>query len=194
MGVQNFFTLIFWPTGPPGSANREIRPFWPRTAFGTYRKTGRGLKAEKHNFLALGVPKSRKKRYHTIRNGCPQKNFYGLRLAQPDPYGREIAKYGYFRPFWPRTALGTWRNPGAGPKTEKCNFPVLGALLAGKSGLPKSFSPKVRNFFILYILAGRTPTGGKLRNTGLLEQLPRWVGIWKREPPKAEGGWLKERG
>ena len=55
----------------------------------------------------------------------------------------------------------------AGPKTEKCNFPVQGALWGGKSGRPKSFSPRVRNFFTLHILADRTPTGGKSQNTGV---------------------------
>ena len=51
---------------------------------------------------------------------------------------------------------------------EKFNFPVLGALLGGKYGSPKSFSPKVRNFFTVYVLADRTPTGGKSRNMGVL--------------------------
>ena len=74
---------------------------------------------------------------------------------------------GGFGPFRPRTALGTWRNPGPGPKTIKHNFPGLGALLGGKSGRPQSFSLKVRNFLTFHILADRTPTGGKRPNTGL---------------------------
>ena len=45
---------------------------------------------------------------------------------------------------------------------------MLGALLGGKSGRPKSFSPKGRNFFTFYVLADRTPTGEKSRNTGFL--------------------------
>ena len=163
---QLFYVLQF---GRPDPQGREIakygyfRPFWPRTAFGTYRNPGRGLKMEKHNYPALGVPKS-KKIYHAIRYGCPQL-CYSLRFARPDPHGREIAKYEYFRPFWPRAALGTWRNPGMGPKTEKCKIPVLP--LGGKYGRPKSFSAKGRNFFTLYILADRTPTGGKSQNTGV---------------------------
>ena len=85
-----------------------------------------------------------------------------LYFARPDPHKREIAKYGYLRPFWPRTALGTLRNPGAGQKKEKCNFPVLGALLGGKSGRPKSFSPKVRNLFTCYVLRfGRPDPHGR---------------------------------
>ena len=47
-------------------------------------------------------------------------------LADPDPQGQEIAQYGDFRPFWPRAAFGTYRNPGRGLKTEKRNFPALG--------------------------------------------------------------------
>ena len=34
--------------------------------------------------------------------------FYISRFGRPDPHKREIAKYRYFRPFWPRTALGTY--------------------------------------------------------------------------------------
>ena len=61
-------------------------------------------------------------------------------------------------------ALGTWRKPGDGPKTEKCNYPVLGALFWGE----KPDAAKMRNFFTFYALADRTPTGEKSRNTGLL--------------------------
>ena len=151
-----FFRLRFDRPDPQGAGNRKMRVFWAILAQG-------GLKTEKHNYPALRVPKSKNKSHHAVRDVCLQL-FYALRFAGPDPHVREIAKCGYFRPFWPRTALGTWRNPGAGPKTEKCNFPVLGALLGGKSGRPKSFSPKVRNFFALYVLADRTPTGGKSEN------------------------------
>ena len=38
--------------------------------------------------------------------------------------------------------------------------------MGGKSIHPKSFSPKVRNFFTFCILADRTPKGGKSQNTG----------------------------
>ena len=56
---------------------------------------------------------------------------------------------------------GTERNSGRGPKTQKHNFLVLGTLLGGKSGRPKSLSLKVRNLFTFYVLADRTPMGGK---------------------------------
>ena len=106
---QLFCTSRF---GRPDPQGREIakhgyfRPFWPRTAFGTWRNPGRRLKTEKRSVPALAVPKSKKKSHHAIKDGCPQL-FHALRFARPDPHEREIAKYGYFRPFWPRTALGT---------------------------------------------------------------------------------------
>ena len=48
------------------------------------------------------------------------------------------------------------------------NFPMLEVLLGGESGRPKSFSPKLRKFFTLYVLADWTPRGGKSENTGVL--------------------------
>ena len=55
-----------------------------------------------------------------------------------------------------------------GQKTEKHNFPVLGALLGKKSGGPKSFSSKFRNFFTFCVLADLTATGGESQSTGVL--------------------------
>ena len=60
---------------------------------------------------------------------CPPKKFlpeiaqlfYCLCFGRLDPHGWEIAKYWFFRPFWPRAALGTSRN--SGPKTEKHKQP-----------------------------------------------------------------------
>ena len=68
--------------------------------------------------------------------------------------------------FLPVLALGTYKNYGPGRKTRKSNFPVLGALLGGKSGRPKSFSRKLRNFFMSSVLADQTPRGRKSRDTG----------------------------
>ena len=62
--------------------------------------------------------------------------------------------------FRPVLASDTWKNSGPGQKARKYNFPVLGALLGGKSGRPKSFSPKLRSFFTFYVLADRTPGAG----------------------------------
>ena len=83
-------TVIYWGIGP----------FW---AAGTYRNSGPGPKTEKRNFPELGG-----------LLGAPQKFLsksaqlsYILHFGRPDPHGREIAKYWFSRPFWPRTALGT---------------------------------------------------------------------------------------
>ena len=77
--------------------------------------------------------------YHGIRAGSPQ-CFYFLRFGRPVPHRREIAKYGDFRSFRPRMALGTCRNLGRRQKTEKHNFPVLGTPL-GEICLPQQFLP-----------------------------------------------------
>ena len=66
-------------------------------------------------------------------------------LPDQTPTGGKSQNTGILGHFGLRRPLAAWRNPGAGPKTEKCNSPVLGALLGGESGRPKSFSPKVRN-------------------------------------------------
>ena len=58
--------------------------------------------------------------------------------------------------------------PGPGGKHEKYNFPVLGALLGEKYGRPEIFSPQLRNFFTLSVLADWTPRGRKSRDTGVL--------------------------
>ena len=68
----------------------------------------------------------------------------------------------------PFRAAGTWRNSGPRPKTENRNFLELGALLGKESVRPKSFSPKLRNFFTFCFLADGTPTGGKSQITGFV--------------------------
>ena len=124
----------FFSVGTPPVGNGDLVGFWP--VLGTSRNSGTGPKTENRNFPALGVPKSRKKSYHAIRDGCPQL-FYTLPFGQTDPQGREFEKYGDFRPFWPRAAFGTWRNPGRGRKTEKTQFPgARGPKIEGKK-LPR---------------------------------------------------------
>ena len=63
---------------------------------------------------------------------------------------------------WPVLALGTQRNSGPGRETQKCNFPVLEALLRGKSSRPKSFSQKLRNFFHTFRFGRPDPQGRKI--------------------------------
>ena len=66
-GPQPFYILRFarpdrqgWEIAKYGYFGR----FWPGMALGTEINPGRGLKTEKCNFQALGVPKSRKKLPH----------------------------------------------------------------------------------------------------------------------------------
>ena len=100
---------------PTGRKRWYFGLFW---AWGTQRNPGRSPKIEKRNFPVLGVPKRRKTSYHAIRDGCPQLSC-SLRFDRLDPHGQENTKYEDFRPCWPRTAVGTWRNPRTGPKTGK---------------------------------------------------------------------------
>ena len=101
-----------------GAKYEDFGPFWPRTALG--RNPGTGPKAERRNFLALGVPKSKKK--VTTLSGMVVHNFLTSNvLADRTPTGGESRNTGVSRPFWPRTALGTWRNSER--KTEKRKQP-----------------------------------------------------------------------
>ena len=153
---QLLYVLCFDRLEPQG---REIakyghfRPFWPRTAFGTERNPGCGLTTEKRNFLALGVPKLRKKRV-VVRNF-----FTPYVLPNRTPRG---GKYRYFRSFWPRMALGTYRNPGAGPKTEKCNFPVLGTIFWGGFQKPRKFLPESAQLFYILHFGQPDPHGREI--------------------------------
>ena len=81
-----------------------------------------------------------------------------------DPHRPEIAIQWGLGPPW---ACGTWRNSGPGRQTRKRTFLVLGALFGGKSGRPKSFSSKVRNFFASHVSADRAPTCRKNREMPL---------------------------
>ena len=47
-------------------------------------------------------------------------------LTDRTPTGRKTRNTRISGDFWARTALGTYRNPGPGPKTKNRNFPVLG--------------------------------------------------------------------
>ena len=94
--------------------------------------------------------------YHAIQDGFLQLSHEQI-FPGRTPTWSETVIYGVFGPFW---AAGTWRNSGPGRKTAKRNFPELGALLGGKSVRPKSFSPKLRNFFFIFRF-GRTDLNGR---------------------------------
>ena len=127
----------------------------------------------KTQFPGARAPETEEKCHHAVRDGCPQL-FCTLCSGRPDPPragNREIRVRG-FRPFWPRMALGTWINPGAGPKTKKCNFPGLGHFLGGEVREPKNFSPrKCATLFLFMFWPTRPPW---VRNREL--QAPGFVG------------------
>ena len=105
---------------------------------------------------ATGVPKSKKKA--TALSGMAIRNFCTLYvLADRIPTGRKPQNMGVFRPLLTRAALGTWRNPRCGPKTEKRSFPALGALLRGNPDTPNISARKCTNLLTFCVLADRTP-------------------------------------
>ena len=89
--------------------NGDLLGFWPVLGRGHLEKFRAWVKNGKRQFPGARGPEIEKKSYHAIRDG-PQL-FYILRFAQPDPQGREIAKLGDFRPFWP-LALGEIKGAG----------------------------------------------------------------------------------
>ena len=101
------------------------------------------------------VPKSKKKlpRYP----GWFSATVSGTFFFWSDPHRLETVIYWGFGPFW---AAGTERNSGAGPKTEKRNFPVLGVPKRGKKVTTLS-GMVIRNFLTVYVLADWTPRAGK---------------------------------
>ena len=70
----------------------------------------------------------------------------------------------------------------------KTQFPGARGTFGKKFSRPKGFSPSLRNFFALSVLADRTPTGGELQNTGVLG--PFWprtaLGTERNSGPKTE--------
>ena len=86
---------------------------------------------------------------------CPANDSYGVRTARARrpmrPLGQPLA-----------------RREIPGGKQENTVSRNQGHFWGEKARHPKSFSPELRNFFILYVLANRTPTGGKSRNTRFL--------------------------
>ena len=163
MVFRNFFAFYVLPDRTPTGGKSKnmgfLGHFGPGRPWALGEIQGPGRNRKKANPRCKGS-RNGKISYYSIWDGCLQL-FYTLRLGRPDPQGREIAKYGNFRPFWPRMALGTSRNLGAGPKTEKWNFPVLGALLGKKSGRSKNFLPESAQLFLHFTFwPTGTPRGG----------------------------------
>ena len=161
-----FYILCFALPDPQGreiAKYGDFRPFWPRTAFGTQRNHGRGLKTEKTRFPGARGPKIEKKMSPRCPGWFPA-TFSGITSFRSDPHRSETVIWWYFGLFW---AAGTEENSGTGPKTEKRNFPAPG-VLKSKTKVTTLSSMVVGNLFTFYVLPDRTPRGGKLRNTGIL--------------------------
>ena len=125
MVFRSFLGNNFFLVGPPPVGNGDLAVFSPILGLGHLEKFGARAENRKTQFAGARGPKTGGKSYHAVRDGCPQLSF-GLRFDGPDPEGRENAKYEDFRPFWPRTAVGTLRNPRIGPKNRKSQFPGAG--------------------------------------------------------------------
>ena len=162
MVVPNFFTLYVLsdriPTGRK-SQNTGILGHFGLGRPWRLEKPRAQAENRKAQFPVLGVPKRGGGDYHAIQDGCLQFS-YILCFGRPDPHKEEIAKYGDFRPFWPRTDLGTEINTRRRPKAETPNFPVLGVPKREKNVTTLS-RMVVRNFFQKSVLAARTPRAGK---------------------------------
>ena len=128
---------LLYPWNKPEQQQQAASPAGPRAGF-----------------AAKGAPKWRKKA--TTLSGMVFRNFIGNDLfsGRTPPVGN-----GDLVVVWP--VLGLWHLEkscvwaGSGRKTEKHNFPVLGALLGGQSGRPKSLSPEMSQLF--YILCFGRP-------------------------------------
>ena len=135
--------------------------YWVLARFGPRALTeiqGLGRKTGKRNFPGTFGGKIRPppKFIHNIAQ-----LFYICVLADHTPKGRKSQNTGLLGPFGLGQPLGTWRN--SGPKTEKYNFPELGALLAFRKKIrpPQKILPKGAQLF--YILCfGRTDGQGRL--------------------------------
>ena len=87
-------TVIYWDSGP----------FWAAGIRETFR-----ARAENRKTQFPGARGTFGEKILPPENFLPKiaQLFYNLRFGRPDPQGREIAKYWFSRPFWPRAALGT---------------------------------------------------------------------------------------
>ena len=123
---------------------------------------------------------------HAIQDGCPQLS-YILCFGRQDPQGREIAKYGVFRPFRPRTGLGhLWKSQAQSENGKRHKFPVLGGVPKREKKVTMLSGMVFRNFLTSYVLTDRTPRGRKSQNMGFLGHF----GQRKRNPgrrPKTGG-------
>ena len=147
MIVRNFYVLRFARPDPQG---QEITKYGGFQAILAQNGPGRGLKTEKHNFPALGVRKSKRK--VTTLSGMFVRNFFTFYvLPEWTPTGGKSQNTDILGHFGLGQPLALEKKTGAGPKTEKCNFPVLRALLGGGIRTPQKFLPDRAQRFYFYV-------------------------------------------
>ena len=105
-------------------------------------------------------------------------------LTYRTPRGGKSQNTGFSGPF----GLGQPLGRNSGPKTEKHDFPELGALLGGKTVRPISFSQQLRNFFTFCVLTDQTPGDGKLQNAGFLGPFGLGQPLGTQRKPHCPGG------
>ena len=84
-------------------AKGDLLGFWPVLGRGHLEKFRAQVKNGKSQFPDARGPEIKKK--VTTLSGMVVRKFFKFCVSTDQ--GREIAKYGFSRPFWPRAALGT---------------------------------------------------------------------------------------
>ena len=140
---------------------------------------GRGGKQQ----FPLGVPKSRKKCYHAIRDGSLQL-FYISRFDRPGPQGREIAKYLFSRPFWPRAA--PWHLEKFRAENRKTRFPGARGTFGGGNRPPQKFLPKSAQLFDILRLDPPDPQGWEIAKYWVFRPFGLGAAPWHLEKFRAE--------
>ena len=140
-----------------------LRPFWPRTAPWHLNK----FPVENRKTQFPGARGTFGNKIHSPQKFLPKIAQLFWILCFGRPQWRKIAKYWSFRPFWPRAALGTWRNSGPGSKTEKSDFPELGVpKRRGKKSYHPIWDSCPQLFLHLMFCPTRPPRAGNREKRG----------------------------
>ena len=137
--VRNLFTLCVLNDRTPRGGKSQKTGFLGPLRLWHLEKSRARAENGKTQFPGARGPKIEKN--VTTLSGLVVRYFFTFCiLTHRTPRGGKSQTTGVLGPFGLGQRLGIWRN--SGPKTEKCNFPELGALLGGKSIRPKRFLPK----------------------------------------------------
>ena len=135
--------MIYWGSGL----------FW---AAGTWRNSGPGPETKKHNFPELGTL------FRPPINFLPEiaQLLCILCFGPRDPQGQEIAKYWFFRPFWPRVA--PWHLKKFRAENRKTQFPGARGTFGGEICPPQKFLPESVQLFYRLRFGPRDPQGREI--------------------------------